>query len=121
MSEYKSLDGIKESIKNVYGWQVENNVANLKMDLPHFVKERVEYFREETEDGLTFMGYMTAVLGHEEDEKENREIFDMFASIEWLPVSEEFKKWRDEYFAMRQLEVAIAIIYGAYEWEREAE
>lgn len=114
-----SLEGLQKSVSNIYGWKIENGSPNLKMDLPHFVKARVEYFREEPDCGLSFMGYMQAVLGYEEDEKENKETFDMFGTVDWLPVSDEFKKWRDEYFSMRQLEVAVAIIYGCYEWEVE--
>lgn len=106
------FSGIKKSIKNVYGWKVENDSPVLEMDVPSFVIERMEYFREESELGMTFMGYMEFVLAY--DEKEAEQLFQYGGSIEWLPPSEEFKEWRDEYKNMRQLEIAIAIIYRGY-------
>lgn len=115
------FSGITQSIKNVYGWKVENEAPVLEMDLPSFVTERVEYFREESENGLSFMGYMNAVMGYDQMEKENKETFHLFGSVDWLTPSKEFKKWRDEYLFMRELEIAVAIIYGRYTEEVKEE
>lgn len=32
----------------------------------------------------------------------------------WLPVSEEFKEWRDEINSLHEIEIAVAIIYGGF-------
>lgn len=109
------FSGITQSIKNVYGWKVDNESPVLEMDLPIFVTKRVDYFRGESENGLSFMGHMNAVMGYDEMEKENKETFDLFGSVDWLPPSEEFKEWRDEFLFIRELEIAVAIIYGVSE------
>jgi len=109
------FSSIENSIKNVYGWKVDNESPVLEINLPKFVIERINYFGEEQENGLIFMGYMNAVMGYDEMEKENKETFDLFGSVDWLPPSEEFKEWRDEFLFMRELEIAVAIIYGVSE------
>jgi len=70
------------------------------------------------DEGLTFYGGYTAVLAYEEDQA--REDFEFGGT--WLPVSDEFKAWRDDGFAgsFKEMQIALALIY-AYEEEEDNE
>ena len=63
------------------------------MRLEKFIFERVEWGKKSLEDGLTPMGYVKIVLGEEEEQLKKE--FEFGASEDWLPVSDEFKTWRD--------------------------
>lgn len=112
MEDKLDFNEVAKSIKNIYNFKIENGIPVLRMDLPDFVKERIEYFRKERFNQLTFIGHLDCVLAY--DEEDAKEEFMLNNEIDWLPVSEEFKEWRDTYQNIRQVEVATAIIYGTY-------
>ena len=101
----------KEIIK-VYG----NDHRKTKIKLPKCVTNRLDWVREYMDEGLTFYGGYTAVLAYEEDQA--REDFEFGGT--WLPVSDEFKAWRDEGFdrSFKEMQIALALIY-AYEVDDE--
>ena len=63
------------------------------MKLAKFIYERVEWGKRTLEDGITPIGYVKIILG--ENEEQLKEDFEFGASEDWLPVSDEFKIWRD--------------------------
>lgn len=112
------LDTIKQSYKNVYGFEIvnENGVDKIQPPeaiMPECVKERIRFFTKYREDGMSFYGCLNCILAY--DEEEWKKDFDFGAYEDWLPVTEEFEKWRDTYFADRAAEVAVAILYGTCE------
>ena len=100
---------MNKSLSNIYGFKVEDGkVQPPSFELPDYVWERVKFFTKYFEDGMTFYGCLNLVLAYEEEDCKQKFLFG--ATEEWLPVSEDFKKWRDEY-AMREMELAAVILY----------
>lgn len=102
------MDELNNEIRKIYG----NDPRNTKIQLPKCVTERLDWVSECIEEGLTFYGGFMAVLAYEEDQA--REDFELGGT--WLPVSDEFKAWRDEGYTWRlkEMQIALALIY-AYE------
>jgi hypothetical protein len=117
IENYKEIDffeKLKMSMTNIYHWTAEDNKPiPPDMKLPAAVIERIQHFTEFLEDGLTFQGAMQSVLAYDEEESKREFCFGM-AEEYWLPVSEEFKEWRDEMNSMHEIEIAVAIIYGGF-------
>lgn len=116
----RKMQDLAKVFSNVYGFEIieeggESKIKSPKMDLPDFVKERIDYYASEMEDGLTFTGAFQAILASWET-KEERNAFiknwDFGSAKEWKEPSEEFKKWRDEFHSKADMQVAVAIIYG---------
>ena len=109
---------IRTACNNIYGFRVVeeeeiNKVSTPRMNLPKVVKERIIFFRKYLDDGMTFTGCLRMGMAVE-DEKELKMDFEAGSYEDYLPATEEFKKWRDE-FALSQLhemEIAVALIYG---------
>lgn len=108
MNDYKAL------INKIWGMKVAWHP-----DFPTAVVERVEYFIDEMDDGLSFTGALESVLAyHEHDQKE---LYEQGGS-EWLPVSQEFKNWRDDnpsLYGLKEMAIALSLIYGATEVQIE--
>lgn len=111
------MDGFWEkmqpSLDNIYKIEVKDGEAKLpRPKLPDCAVERLNYSMPMLEDGMTFLGILNCVLA--EDEEKVKKDFSMGAMDEWMPVTDEFKKWRDDYPMSRyhQMEIAVAIIYG---------
>lgn len=65
-----------------------------KYTLPKFVSERIKWAEREVEcTGLTPLGVINVILAL--DEEKLKEDFEWGASQDWLPVTDEFKEWRD--------------------------
>ncbi|WP_249274445.1 hypothetical protein [Candidatus Enterococcus clewellii] len=116
--ELGSMETLKQSMKNIYGFQIveEDGKQSIKLPeavMPEFVKERIRFFTKYREDGMNFFGCLNCILAY--DEEEWKKEFAFGAYEEWLPVTEEFKQWRDTYHADRGGEVAVAILYGTCE------
>lgn len=78
--------------------------------LPKFVRQRADFFAKQAGDGLSYIGALEATMAYEEDKaKKDIEIGGL-----WLPVSDEFKNWRDDFlgYGMKQMIVALYLIYG---------
>lgn len=114
------LDDLTEVYGNIYGFKIVKEGGNdtikpPKMNLPDFVKERIDYFASEMEDGLTFTGAFQAILASWETEEERNAFiknWDFGSVKEWEDPSDEFVKWRDEFHSKADMQVAVAIIYG---------
>lgn len=114
------LETIKQSYKNVYGFEIVEENGERKINppeqvMPECVKERVRFFTKYREDKMTFLGCMNCILAY--DEEEQKKEFGFGAYEDWMPVTQEFKEWRDIYFGDRQAEIAVAILYGTCEIE----
>lgn len=105
-------------LKSVYGWSVKDGkCVPPKIIFPKPVADRIEYFAEEMENGLTFQGALEYIFARDEEKcKEDCEQF-----MDWLPVSDGFKKWSDDYFSYnyKEAQVMLALIYGNYQVEAQ--
>lgn len=105
-------------LKSIYGWSVKDGkCVPPKIIFPKPVADRIEYFSEEIENGLTFQGALEYIFARDEEKcKEDCEQF-----MDWLPVSDGFKKWRDDYFSynFKEEQVMLALIYGNYQVEAQ--
>lgn len=102
---------LKRKMNNIFGWKIEDGkVSPPKFDFPDFVWDRIEMSASEFENGLTFTGALKAVLAY--DEKKSEEEWDLGACTEWVPVTQEFIKWRDNQPDV-SMELAVALIYGS--------
>lgn len=105
---------IMPAINNIYKFKInENGVAMPpEPEFPDCVVERLNYFMQFKEDGLSFMALMDFVLALDEAKSKKRfyQIYDM----EWLPVSEEFMKWCTSFANAEfgQEQIAVAVLYG---------
>lgn len=102
------MEDLKKKVNEVYGWSVQNGKPTPpKQELPQAVKDRVGYFREMVEDGLTFLGVMECIFGDEKPKD-----YDLGATKEWLPKSKEFNDWVGYSQNMAQSVIAVYLIYG---------
>ena len=110
---WKMMEDLKQKVNAVYNWTVEDGKPKPpKQDLPQAVKDRVDYFLEMAEDGMTFMGAMECIFA---DEKPTD--YDLGATKGWLPKSKEFDDWVGYAPSMSQLVIAVYLIYVGSEDE----
>lgn len=103
----------RKALNNIYGWTIKKGeLVPPKMDLPSCVKDRIKWAFPEGENGLTFIGTMQSIFAYDE-EKAKRD-WNMGAAGEWLPVSDDFIKWRDQ-TPLAELQIAVELIYGSEE------
>ncbi|MCU0082463.1 hypothetical protein [Streptococcus danieliae] len=92
----------------IYGWTTNGHEAVPPIhDFPIEVKERVDYFADLTDDGLTFLGILDCIFSEEKTEG-----YDFGASKPWLPMTEGFKEWVNCLHSLAQMEVAVYLLYG---------
>lgn len=102
------IDVLKERMDGIYGWTVKDDkVEPPKHNFPKEVKNRVDYFAEMLEDGMMFLGCLDCIFSDEKPE-----YYDWGASKDWLPKSEEFKKWEGSSPSLAQCEIAIYLLFG---------
>lgn len=102
------MEDFKKMFDGVYGWYVENGKPKPpKQVLPQAVKDRVDYFWEMAEDGLTLLGAMECIFAYKKPE-----YYDWFTDKRWLPRSKEFDDWTDQSLSMAQFVIAVYLIYG---------
>ncbi|MEX2803829.1 hypothetical protein AB3329_01745 [Streptococcus sp. H31] len=104
----KRDDFEKVMLDGIYGWSVDGGKINPpKHNFPVKVKERIDYFAEMMEEGLTLMGALSCIFGEEAPDG-----YGVFASKDWLPKDDEFKEWHTSALGFPQMEVAVYLIYG---------
>lgn len=98
------MNELEERTNGIYGFSYRNGkVIAPHYEFPQAVRERVNWLvRESQENSMTFMGMMKFLLAY--DEQKVKEDWYKGAYQDWLPVTDEFKKWRD----------------GSYSWTTEA-
>lgn len=102
----------KEALDSVWGWKIDGDkIMPPQFRLPSAVIERIDWFDDQITDGLTFLGALELILAYDEE----RAKADCELGGNWLPVSDEFKKWRDQdlYGSFREQQIALALMYGA--------
>lgn len=105
------MDKMIEAHDAVFGFEiVEGKIKTPKYKLPAAVKERIKYIGEESENGMTFLGCMNCVLAY--DEESCKKEFLLGASKEWLPVTDEVRRWFDETGTSGEMLVAVELLYG---------
>lgn len=105
----------------VYKWRIKDGkVLPPKFGLPKCVTERIQFFHDQMEDGLTFYGALTAILAINEPQVKH----DVESGGFWLPKSGGFDKWLHGtgigqcFENERQETIALALLYG---WEDKDE
>lgn len=115
----ENLYGIDQSFNNVYSFTVVEREGKQKIQppkavMPKCAKERIRFVLGYMKDwNMTFHGSLDIILAF--DEKKSKAEFELNPFIsgeDWLPVTEEFEKWRDEPFVNRSAEIAVAQLYG---------
>lgn len=98
---------------------VDGQPAPPKIVLPKFVADRIELFREDRENGLTFFGALKFVLWLD-DEECSKDYELGGADLEAVKPTKKFKKWINEWLLSdaREQKIVIALIYG-YQIEGE--
>lgn len=121
MESTKNVDNnysFKNKFNNIFGWKVKEGKAfPPDFEFPDCVWERIDFFAAEYENGLTFEGALRFTLAY--DEKECKKDWSCGGASDWLPVTEDFKNWRDSIMD-KSMELAVALIYGPAK-EEEAE
>ncbi|HJE96554.1 MAG TPA: DUF1642 domain-containing protein [Ligilactobacillus acidipiscis] len=98
---------------------VKGQPAPPKIILPKFVADRIELFREDMENGLTFFGALQFILWG--DDKYCSEEYQFGGvDLEKVKPTKEFEDWTNEWLLSgpRQQKIALALIYG-YDIEGE--
>lgn len=117
IDKYVSASFMKMA-KSIYGWSVKDGkCVPPKIIFPKPVVERIEYFAEEMESGLTFQGALEFIFAG--DEKRCKEECEQF--MNWLPISDGFREWLDDDFlySFKEAQVMLALIYGNYQVEED--
>ncbi|MGM0175724.1 hypothetical protein [Enterococcus sp. DIV0800] len=105
------MDKMIEAHKAVFGFEIiDGKIRPPKYTLPKAVKERIRYIGEEAENGMTFLGCLNCILAY--DEEKSRKEFLLGSSKEWLPLTDEAKRWFDETGTPGEMLVAIELLYG---------
>jgi hypothetical protein len=99
---------------------VDGQPAPPKIVLPKFVADRIELFREDRENGLTFFGTLQFILWLDDDECWKNYELGGYKSHEEVKPTKEFKNWLNEWLISdaREQKIVIALIYG-YDIEGE--
>lgn len=117
MTDKKTLDEKQAAIDReyhaVYGWSVNEKGQCVPPTpiYPKAVRDRVKWATwYMNEAGLTYAGAFDAVMANNEE----RDRYNFEFGGEWLPVSDEFRAWRDEPFmgSIRAMQIALALLYG---------
>lgn len=106
-----TIDILKEKMVGIYGWSIKDGkVEQPKHTFSKAVKDRADYFAEMLEDGMTFLGCLDCIFSNEKPDD-----YDWGASKNWLPKSEEFKKWESQGPSLAQCEIAIYLLFDNWE------
>lgn len=109
-------DRVTESYAWVYGWRVKDGKCTpleLNHPLPDFVEKRVDWVSNEMQEGvLTFRGAFKMLLDID-NEKELRKDWEFGASSDYMPISDEYRKWLKDPILedIRRVALMIAVIY----------
>ncbi|WP_420999966.1 hypothetical protein ACOJIU_11910 [Carnobacterium maltaromaticum] len=104
-------DELTKSMNHIYKFKIEDGkVKPPTIDFPEFVRERVRFFGKYSESGMNFLGALNLIFAY--DEQESKKEFELGAYEDWMPVTDEFKEWRTSISSLRQMEVAVALLYG---------
>ena len=108
---------IGNSLSNIYHWSIEVDGNSLqpvppKAELPAFVVERIQYFYQFMEEGLSFEKCFSLILSDRLIDETINEFEEYFADYE--APSSEFIDWRDNsgVKSFHEMEIAVALIYG---------
>ncbi len=110
--ELDEIERMKITMGNILGWEIDEkgSFQSPEIHLPRAVIERVQHFKKFYEEINDFYLQMF-ILAY--DEVEVKKLFcTQFSEKKWLPVSEDFKAWRDEVNDCHPTEIAVALIYG---------
>lgn len=116
MSDKKTLDDMQATIDReyhaVYGWSVNDKGQCVPPTpvYPKAVRERVQWAIGYMQEGLTYAGAFDAVMANNEAlDHHNFEL-----GGDWLPVTDEFRAWRDEPFmgSIHAMQIALSLLYG---------
>lgn len=109
-------DYLKE-LRTINGWTIEGEKVKAPLLVfPDEVFDRISFFAEQMEDGLMFTAALDFIFAFDEERQKSN----CLEGGSWLPVSDEFKKWRDTNRPdLHQEQVALGLIYG-YMSESEA-
>ncbi|MCY9806551.1 hypothetical protein OXT66_03175 [Lentilactobacillus senioris] len=106
------ISDYKNELKVIFGWSVDEENGKPKVPLiifPDAVADRIKFFVDQMGDGLLFTGALNFIFAYDEE----RDKQDCEEGGEWLPVSDEFKEWRDKHFAdNHEIVVALGMMYG---------
>lgn len=105
------MNELQGMMHGIYGWTAKDGQpVPPTYKFPKCVQERINWVRDYEDDcGLGIMGmmsYVFATTGSEQD-------FNEVVGEGWLPVSDEFVKWRDTAgWQFKEMLVAVALLYG---------
>ena len=103
-------------MRSINNWNVNNGKAEPpKSGLPECIKKRVRWvIKLSREAPITFIGCIKFSFPDPDDEWKIKKEFE-FGETDWLPITDEYKKYWNEYFNYRSVleeAVAVALIYG---------
>lgn len=101
-------DNFDSKMRGIYGWTVEGGKAVPPLHrFPKEVKDRLDYFAEMMEDGLSLYGCLECVFSETEPDD-----YWLGATKDWLPQDDIFKKWVGTTENMAWTEAIIYLLYG---------
>ena len=110
---------VSEQIRGVYGWSVEDGkIQPPKYDFPPEMEERIQYFQDEMENGLSLYGALRFILAKNDDEEAIKEC--QFGCA-WLPQTEQTQEFLDNSFGLVSSVIAVRLLYPRADDEEEAE
>jgi hypothetical protein len=111
---------IKESMENRTFTIVKGKPAPPNIVLPKFVGDRIDLFREDVENGLSFFGALEFILWQDDEHCSKEYELGGENLLEDVKPTKEFENWVNEWLVSysRQEKIALALVYG-YDIEGE--
>lgn len=109
----------KKIMRSICSWNVKHGKAKPpKSELPECIKERVRWLIKISKEApVTFIGSITFAFPDPDNEWKIKKEFEFgkFGGANWLPASDTYKKYWNEYYnylPILEEAVAVALIYG---------
>lgn len=111
---------LKESKENRTFTMIDGRPASPKIVLPKFVSDRINLFREDVENGLSFFGALEFILWQDDEYCSKEYELGGGNLLEDVKPTKEFEDWVNKWLVSysRQEKVALALMYG-YDIEGE--
>lgn len=105
---------LKESKENRTFTMIDGRPASPKIVLPKFVSDRINLFREDVENGLSFFGALEFILWQDDEYCSKEYELGGGNLLEDVKPTKEFEDWVNKWLVSysRQEKVALALMYG---------
>ena len=108
------MNDLNKMMDAIYMWSVneKGQCVPPRVAWPSYVQERIDWVnREMKASPLSFIGALQEIFAY--DEANDKRKWEWGASQDWLPVSDEFDRWRNSPSSnVKEMAIAVDLLYG---------